>query len=119
MALIRGRPFKVGVSYFKKVYSKKSRASAFCEILSKIKSLTFVVYDHKALEKLEEQLLDIIKTYKDQIPLGKSKKYHLTGRVGMAVKKQRLLRTIDVQPKTEETLKISEKVAPQKEALLF
>ena len=102
MALIRGRLFKVGVSCFKKVYSKKSRTSAFCEILNKIKSQTFVVYDGKALEKLEEQLLDIIKTYKDQIPLGKSKKYHLTGRVGMAVEKQRLSRTIDVQPKTEE-----------------
>ena len=107
MALIRRRLLKVGVSYFKKVYSKESRASAFCEILNKIKSLTFVVYDGNTLEQLidimmVEQLLDIIKTYKDQIPLGKSKKYHLTGRVGMAVEQQRLSRTIDVQPKTEE-----------------
>ena len=126
----------------KKIYPKKSRASACREILNKIKSLTFVVYDGEALEKLEEQLLDIIDTfgksaptdsglilepvkmvtknkYKDPITLGKSKKYHLTGRVGMAVEKQRLSRAIHVQPETEETLKISEKVAPQNEDLFF
>ena len=43
----------------KKVYSKKSRASACRETLNKIKSLTFVVYDGEASKKLEEQLLDI------------------------------------------------------------
>ena len=37
----------------------------------------------------------------------------------MAAKKQRLSRAIDVQLKTEETLKISEEVAPLDEALLF
>ena len=37
----------------------------------------------------------------------------------MAAEKQRLLRTINVQPKTEETLKISEEVAPLDEALFF
>ena len=43
----------------KNVYPKKRKASACREILNKIKSLTFVVYDGEALEKLEEQLLDI------------------------------------------------------------
>ena len=47
----------------KKVYPKKSTASACREILNKIKSLTFVVYDGKALEKLEEQLLDIVECF--------------------------------------------------------
>ena len=126
----------------KKLYPKKSIASACREILNKIKSLTFAVYDGETLEKLEEQLLDIVESfgksaptasglilepvktltknkYKDQIPLWKSKKSHLTGRVGMAAKKQRLSRAIDVQPKTEETLKISKEVAPLDEALFL
>ena len=37
----------------------------------------------------------------------------------MAAEKQRLSRMINVQPKTEETLKISEDVAPLDEALFF
>ena len=37
----------------------------------------------------------------------------------MAAEKQRLSRTINVQPKTEETLKISEEVARLAEALFF
>ena len=37
----------------------------------------------------------------------------------MAAEKQRLSKTIDVQPKTEDTLKISEDVAPLDEALFF
>ena len=37
----------------------------------------------------------------------------------MAAEKQQLLRTIDVQPKTEGTLKISEELAPLDEALFF
>ena len=37
----------------------------------------------------------------------------------MAAKKQRLSRAIDVQPKTEETLKISKEVAPLDEALFL
>ena len=37
----------------------------------------------------------------------------------MAAEKQRLSRTINVQPKTKETLKISEEVAPLDEALFF
>ena len=57
--------------------------------------------------------------YKDKIPFRKSKKSNLTGRVGMAEEKQRLLRTINVHPKTEETLKISEEVVPLDEALFF
>ena len=91
---------------------------------------------------MEEQLLDIVESfgksaptdsglilepvkmltnykYKDQIPLRKSKKFHLTGRVGMAAEKQRLSRMTDVQPKTEEILKISEEVALFNEALFF
>ena len=94
----------------KKVYPKKYRASACREILNKVKSLTFVVYDGEALEKLEEQLLYIVESfgksapidsglildpvktvtknkYKDQISLRKSKKSYLTGRVGMAAEK--------------------------------
>ena len=125
-----------------KVYPKKRRASACREILNKIKSPTFFAYDGEASEKLEEQLLDIkesfgksaptdsglilgpVKTvtrniYKDKRPLRKQKQSNLTGRVGMAAEKQRLLRTINVQPKTEETLKISEEVAPLAEVLLF
>ena len=111
-------------------------------VLNKIKSLTSVVYDGEALEKLEEQLLDIVESfgksattdsglilepikivtknkYKAKIPFRKSKKSNLTGRVGMEVEKQRLLRTINVHPKTEETLKILEEVAPSDEALFF
>ena len=126
----------------KKVYPKKSRASACRKILNEIKSITFVAYDGEASEKLEEQLLDIkesfgksaptdsglilgpVKTvtkniYKDKRPLRKQKQSNLTGRVGMAAEKQRLLRTINVQPKTEETLKISEEVAPLAEVLFF
>ena len=53
------------------------------------------------------------------MPLRKSKKSDLIGRVGMAAEKQQLSRTINVQPKTEETLKISEEVAPLDEALFF
>ena len=91
---------------------------------------------------MEEQLLDIVESfgksaptdsglilepvkmviknkYKDKIPFRKSKKSNLIGRVGMAAEKQRLLRMINVQPKTEETLKILEEVAPIDEALLF
>ena len=91
---------------------------------------------------MEEQLLDIVESfgksaptdsglilepvkmviknkYKDKIPFRKSKKSNLTGRVGMEVEKQRLLRTINVHPKTEETLKILEEVAPSDEALFF
>ena len=37
----------------------------------------------------------------------------------MEVEKQRLLRTINVHPKTEETLKISEEVTPLDEALFL
>ena len=82
---------------------------------------------------MEEQLLDIVESfgksaptdsglilepvkmviknkYKDKIPFRKSKKSNLIGRVGMAAEKQRLLRMINVQPKTEETLKILEEV---------
>ena len=78
----------------KKVYPKKTRASAYREILNKIKCLTFAVYDGEALEMLEEQLLDVVESfgkstttdsglilqpvktvtkykYKDQIPLRK------------------------------------------------
>ena len=88
----------------------------------------------EALEKLEEQLLDIVERFGKsastgsglilksvktvtknkcigQILLRKSKKNHLTGRLGMAAEKQQLMddrRTIDVQLNTEETLKISE-----------
>ena len=88
----------------------------------------------EALEKLKEQLLDIVERfgksastgsglilksvktvtknkYIGQILLRKSKKNHPTGRVGMAAEKQQLMndrRTIDVQLKTEETLNISE-----------
>ena len=125
-----------------KSLSKYVRASACREILNKIKSLTFVTYDGETLEKLEEQLLDIVESfgisaptdsglilepvktvtkskYKDQIPLRKSKKSHLSGRVGMATEKQRLSRTIDIQSKTEETLKISEEVASLHEALFL
>ena len=91
---------------------------------------------------MEEQLLDIVESfgksaltdsglilepvktvtknkYTDQIPLQKEKIFHLTGRVEMATEKQRLSRTINVQQKTEETLKILEEVAPLDEALLF
>ena len=91
---------------------------------------------------MEEQLLDVVESfgksattdsglilepikivtknkYKDKIPFRKSKKSNLTGRVGMEVEKQRLLRTINVHPKTEETLKILEEVAPSDEALFF
>ena len=60
--------------------------------------------------------------YTGQIPLQNSKKIHLTGRVGMVAKKQQLMddrRTIDVQLKTEETLKISEQGAPLDEDLIF
>ena len=39
--------------------------------------------------------------------------------MGMATEKQRLSRTINIQPKTEEILKISEDVAPLDEALFF
>ena len=86
----------------KKVYPKKSRTSACREIVNKTKSLTFVVYDGEALEKLEQQLLDIVQSfgksaptdsglilepvktvtknkYKDKRPLRKSKKSNLTG----------------------------------------
>ena len=52
----------------KKVYPKKSRASACPEILSKIKSLTFVVCDGEALEKLEEQLVDIAESFGKSAP---------------------------------------------------
>ena len=88
----------------------------------------------EALEKLEEQLLDIVERfgksastgsglilksvktvtknkYIGQILLRKSKKNHPTDRVGMAAEKQQLMndrRTIDVQLKTEETLNTSE-----------
>ena len=51
----------------KKVYPKKSRASACREILNK-KSLTFVIYDGEALEKLEEQLLDIVESFGKSAP---------------------------------------------------
>ena len=37
----------------------------------------------------------------------------------MAAEKQRLSRTINIQSKTEETLKISEEVAPLDEALFL
>ena len=39
--------------------------------------------------------------------------------MGIAAEKQRLLRMINVQPKTEETLKILEDVVAIDEALLF
>ena len=99
----------------------------------------------EALEKLEEQLLDVVERfgnsastgsglilkpvktvtknkYTGQIPLRKSKKIHLTGQVGIVAEKQQLMddrRTIDVQLKTEETLKISEQGAPLDEDLIF
>ena len=94
---------------------------------------------------MEEQLLDVVERfgnsastgsglilkpvktvtknkYTGQIPLRNSKKNHLTGRVGRAAEKQQLMddrRTIDAQLKTEETLKISEQVAPLDEDLFF
>ena len=52
----------------KKVYPKKSRASVCRKILNKIKSLTFVVYDGEALEKLEEQLLDVVESFGKSAP---------------------------------------------------
>ena len=52
----------------KKVYPKKSRASAYCKILNKIKSLTFAFYDDEGLEKLEEQLLDIVESFGKSAP---------------------------------------------------
>ena len=51
----------------KKVYPKK-RASACREILNKIKSLTFVVYDGEVLEKLKEQLLDVVERFGKSAP---------------------------------------------------
>ena len=47
----------------KKVYPKKIRSSACREMLNKIKSLTFAVYDGEELEKLEEQLLDVVESF--------------------------------------------------------
>ena len=44
----------------KKVYPKKSKASSCREILNKLRSLTFVVYDNGALDSLEEQLSEIL-----------------------------------------------------------
>ena len=52
----------------KKVYPKKSRASVCREILNKIKSLTFVVYDGEVLEKLKEQLLDVVERFGKSAP---------------------------------------------------
>ena len=46
----------------KKIYPKRSKACACREILSQIKSLTYLVYDSEALEELEEKLLDVLKT---------------------------------------------------------
>ena len=126
----------------RKVYREKSRALAYREILNKIKSLTFVIYNGQAFEKFEEQLLDIVESfdksaptdsglilepgktvtrnrYKYQIPSRVSKKSELTFRVGIAAEKQQLSRTTDVQPKTEETLKISEEVTPLHKVLFF
>ena len=102
----------------------------------------FVIYDGEALEKLEEQLLDIVESfgkssstnnelilkpvksvtknkYKEQIPLRKPTKSNHTGWVGMSAEKQLLSRMIDVQWKTEETLKILEEVALLDKALFF
>ena len=126
----------------RKVYREKSRALAYREILNKIKSLTFVIYNGEAFEKFERQLLDIVESfdksaptdsglilepgktvarnrYKYQIPSRVSKKSELTFRAGIAAEKQQLSRTIDVQPKTEETLKISEEVTPLHKVLFF
>ena len=47
---------------------KKSRASVCREILNKIKSLTFVVYDGEVLEKLKEQLLDVVERFGKSAP---------------------------------------------------
>ena len=52
----------------RKVYPKKSRASVCRKILNKIKSLTFVVYDGEALEKLEGQLLDVVESFCKSAP---------------------------------------------------
>ena len=52
----------------KKVYPKKSRPSACREIINKIKPLTFVVYNGEALEKLEEQLVDILESFGKSAP---------------------------------------------------
>ena len=57
-----------------KVYPKKCRASACRETLNKIKSLTFVVYDSETLEKLEEQLLDIVESFGKSTVLVRTRK---------------------------------------------
>ena len=53
----------------KKVYPKKSRASACHEIFNQNKSVTFVIYDGEVLEKLWEQLLDIVESFGKTLPL--------------------------------------------------
>ena len=52
----------------RKVYREKSRALAYREILNKIKSLTFVIYNGEAFEKFEEQLLDIVESFDKSAP---------------------------------------------------
>ena len=49
----------------KKVYPKKSKASSCREILNKLRSLTFVVYDN---DSLEEQLSEILQDFGKSAP---------------------------------------------------
>ena len=111
----------------KKIYPKRSKASAVRELLNQIKSLTFIVYDDEALETLRECLTNQLKSFsahapkEDNIvierprvirneikkkypplPKPKNKKSVLTGRVGISTEKRKASASIKINSTKEK-----------------
>ena len=52
----------------KKNYSKRSKASVCRELLNQIKTLMFLLHDVTALEKLKEDLSDLLEDLRQEVP---------------------------------------------------
>ena len=132
---------EIGESNFEipmRTYPKKSKSSSCRELLSEIKSLTFVVYDSDAIEALEDELNNIkerlqefvpkdegliIENKKEatkihvkeqnrffSLPKPKSKKSVASGRVGIGAKRKREASKINVNTGTKLMQVIEEEI---------
>ena len=128
----------------KKQYVKRSKASMCRELLKQINSLTFLVLEEETLDKLEEDLRDVVEDlklqaphdaglikesfsyvrsspkqgiYRDPLPKRKIKKSALSGRVGIGAEKRRTAIKLNIKDTPKKQPRTEEELAPEDGAL--
>ena len=128
----------------KKQYVKRAKASMCRELLKLINSLTFLVLEEETLDKLQEDLRDIMEDlklqapheaglikesfsyvrsspkqgiYRGPLPKPKIKKSALSGRVGIGAEKSRTSITLNIKDTPKRQPRTEEELAPEDGAL--